>query len=1374
MSDDGSRFASQPDPLGGQLPAHLEDALGDVLFRAPEQRDQNFEQLLRDHPAHAEQLRARRATLLEEDDVSLSAAPGERRIDLNGKVLSGKYRILRLRGEGGLGSVWEAKDEMLGATVAVKVLHAGAARDHDALGRFLGEAKLLTSLDHPNVVRWITFDRTRDGLHYFVMEYLNGEELSEVLKRQTRLEPKQAIDILLQVTAALRAAHRLPNGASLLHLDLKPQNVFVSKDEPRRVKVIDFGMSQHVGAEARAAAGIQLDTIEDVEGMDLTATISSVTVLPGKAVATEGTPVARARGGTLLYASPEQCRHLAGLPDIVELDGRSDLYSLGIMAFQMLTGEMPYYHRPTPLEALNAHLHQPPRRLRELGVKVPRRLEAFVARCLAKDRDDRFADIEAAEAELQRIAKPPSRVLAITAAAVLVVTIVLVLVWPDRPLAAFDIVAAGDSVYFGPEQRVQRLPVANLVNRDVSRRVRIVGDVQTDAEVLAGFQARLVEDGARGLAVEIEAPRDAATVETPVYLRVDGDRPQHSRALRVAFLAPGAWEVRRTGVPDLGDRALDPRGAVIEVRLRADPAWIARVTVAHEAIVRNAVLDAARSSGDDLYFTLPFDSFQDLPEHGAASFQVDVEDRAAHRDRQVLTVQLDARPLALTAELEGCFRAGNGLFVVYPPEAPVLVTRSVRDVESPRIAAFQQDGQPLAVTVTPTGKGRQLTFGAVASASFQGEIEVAVDENDRVLHLDPARGRAQARVHFLYDAQKPTLTVLANASPVPADGTATHFTRRAELDLGLQRNDVRVSVEAACSGPGTEVTTERLDLHLDASGTLHLPLPADGVYRVATRAYRYLGAEAQAPANPEWQQEFVVVRDTSAPRIRLEGPTSLVLREWNATTPLCNLRLDDVASDAAPTPVTVYWQIREPGAGQPTWAGTLRDRTPGAGTTPLTGGDFTTEPLEDGAFELVFTGEDAAGNAAIAGPEATFTFRVARVGPKLHLQSPEGRWLPRPGNRFRVVVGVQAANGVTSVTCTARGSTGRELGPQPMRLVDAAGSLWETEFELPASWSGTRAELLCVARDAFDNENQLDARTVQIDPFEAQRPVVVDLHLVAAPTAEIGRMRLVQGALRYTYGGREGREEQAEFRRYGLLFKQRTLVQYEQVTDFYLDETEVTVAQFLAFVDAADGYRAAANWQQAVPVEPRRLELQRSLQELATDLPVSAIDWNEASAYAHWVGKRLPTAIEWEYAARGGPAAYRPYSCAVPGASLDASTFHVDLGSTGAGRTWPVRHGSDITPTGVGAGIFDLCSNVSEWTGGDAQGDRRLAAGASFKSLGQSYHCFVLTWLPRDAREPHIGFRCALDAADLDRAAEGEPSSRLRVTRTARAEDPPK
>ena len=122
----------------------------------------------------------------------------------------------------------------------------------------------------------------------------------------------------------------------------------------------------------------------------------------------------------------------------------------------------------------------------------------------------------------------------------------------------------------------------------------------------------------------------------------------------------------------------------------------------------------------------------------------------------------------------------------------------------------------------------------------------------------------------------------------------------------------------------------------------------------------------------------------------------------------------------------------------------------------------------------------------------------------------------------------------------------------------------------------------------------------------------------------------------------------------------------------------------------------------------------------------------------------------------------------------EPSTFHVDLGSTGAGHAWPVRHGSDITPTGVGSGIFDLCSNVSEWIAGSEPTERRLAAGASFASLGQSYHCFVLRWLPRDAREAQIGFRCAMDAAALDAAVEGETSSRVRATSGTRAATNPR
>ncbi|NOT31814.1 MAG: serine/threonine protein kinase, partial [Planctomycetes bacterium] len=394
------------------------------------------------------------------EEVLRNAIPAERRPaksstwsfgqDLTGDLLGGKYRVRGLKGKGAFKTVYEGEDEMLGARVAVAVLNPKGARSPRALQHFQDEAKKLTTLDHENIVRWITFDRTGEGLNYFVMEYLDGEELEVVLRREGRLAPKRVAAILFQVVAALRRAHGGGKHGALLHLDLKPENVFVLPalvpGEPERVKVIDFGIGQHVGAEVRAAERPELRTLYDLPAEELGKSIGSI-ALPEDDEPEEGeagdarleseagpdaastpadkhTPVRRrvqrARGGTLLYASPEQCKHLAGHKDIEALDGRSDLYSLGVMAFRMLTGQFPFARITTAYEAIQNHLEVAPRKVGSLGIKIPRELAAFVDRCLVKERAKRWRDTNEAHEALRRIVQPRRSALKISAPFVLV------------------------------------------------------------------------------------------------------------------------------------------------------------------------------------------------------------------------------------------------------------------------------------------------------------------------------------------------------------------------------------------------------------------------------------------------------------------------------------------------------------------------------------------------------------------------------------------------------------------------------------------------------------------------------------------------------------------------------------------------------------------------------------------------------------------------------------------------------------------------------------------------------------------------------------------------------------------------------------------
>jgi serine/threonine-protein kinase len=260
----------------------------------------------------------------------LHSTPG----DLVGTVLGGKYRIARRIGSGGIGSVYAAEHVALGSKIAVKVLRGAAAADAAEIARLRREARVQVSIEHPNVVRTLDLDQMPDGSIYVVMELLSGESLAQRLKRRSPLAPGFAIPVFMQVCRALDAAHRL----GIVHRDLKPGNVFLCDD--RTVKVLDFGMSKLGEAESLTQEGYTLGTPE--------------------------------------YMSPEQC---IGAP----LDGRADLYALGVMMYEAFTGELPIRGR-NRRELLELHQRSTPISMRqrrpELG--LPGALDQAVLACLRK------------------------------------------------------------------------------------------------------------------------------------------------------------------------------------------------------------------------------------------------------------------------------------------------------------------------------------------------------------------------------------------------------------------------------------------------------------------------------------------------------------------------------------------------------------------------------------------------------------------------------------------------------------------------------------------------------------------------------------------------------------------------------------------------------------------------------------------------------------------------------------------------------------------------------------------------------------------------------------------------------------------------------
>ena len=279
-----------------------------------------------------------------------------------GRLLACRYRLVRPLARGGMAEVWEGRDEVLGRPVAVKVLRSHLSGDATFVERFRREAVTAAAVSSPTIVA--TYDAGVDGATAFiVMELVRGRTLRQLLDGSGALEVGLAVGIAAQVADALGRAHR----AGLVHRDVKPANVLVADDEDGtlRAKVTDFGI-------AKARAGLDSDLTQ------------TGTVL-----------------GTPKYLSPEQVQ---GRED---LDERSDLYSLGVVLFEMLTGRVPF-DAPADMTVALAHLEEIPPRVRQLRPAVPRRLDELVSCLLAKDRADRPASAALVRRTLLAIRSDPA------------------------------------------------------------------------------------------------------------------------------------------------------------------------------------------------------------------------------------------------------------------------------------------------------------------------------------------------------------------------------------------------------------------------------------------------------------------------------------------------------------------------------------------------------------------------------------------------------------------------------------------------------------------------------------------------------------------------------------------------------------------------------------------------------------------------------------------------------------------------------------------------------------------------------------------------------------------------------------------------------
>ena len=272
-----------------------------------------------------------------------------------GAILDGRYELKGLIGKGGMARVYLAEDTRTKEPVAVKILNHDVSRDRVSRERFLREIEVAASLGHPNVVQVLDAGERADGAPYIVLEFLHGESLGDLLRRDEMVEPAFAVPLLAEAASALAAAHR----AGIVHRDVKPDNLFLvgERGAPYTLKVVDFGMAKLQAVSSLSQTGMTL--------------------------------------GTLSYIAPEQA-----LAD--PIDARTDVYGLGVVMFRMLTGRLPF-DVPDDAALVAHHLFVAPPRPSSLRSGLDPRIEAVILTALRKRPENRYPTMAALAEDLERI-----------------------------------------------------------------------------------------------------------------------------------------------------------------------------------------------------------------------------------------------------------------------------------------------------------------------------------------------------------------------------------------------------------------------------------------------------------------------------------------------------------------------------------------------------------------------------------------------------------------------------------------------------------------------------------------------------------------------------------------------------------------------------------------------------------------------------------------------------------------------------------------------------------------------------------------------------------------------------------------------------------